>query len=143
MKWNLTISGPPAQKKNSPQIGYLGKRCKACGRGQPRIFPDPKYRKWVKRAVPELKAQWVDGVGAQREPVGDKVVGLIVNAVFFLGKRQHFDLSNLIEALGDALEASGVVSSDYYIDSWGTSHRARDWDNPRIEIELVLSSARR
>jgi Holliday junction resolvase RusA-like endonuclease len=134
----LLIHGPPAQKKNSPQIGYVGKRCPLCKRGQPRVFPSKEYRIWSRAAIQELRAQW-----RGMPPLGDKKVGLIVTATFYLAKGQHFDLSNLIEAVGDVLEEAGVVTSDYYIDSWGTSHRDRDPDNPRVEIEVIVSAARR
>jgi Holliday junction resolvase RusA-like endonuclease len=127
----LVIEGLPSQKKNSPQIGYVGKKCPVCGRGQPRVFPDPKYRKWEKLAIPQLQAQWMG-----RPAVGGKKHPLRIDAVFYLGKRQHYDLSNLLAALGDVLEKAGVITSDYWIDSWGDSRRDRDWDRPRVEIIL-------
>lgn len=72
-----------------------------------------------------------------------------VSARFYLGGRQRPDLSGLLEALGDALEAGGVIGNDYWIGSWLRSERlwppltstkagraARaEWD-PRVDVHL-------
>jgi Holliday junction resolvase RusA-like endonuclease len=130
VRWEFTIEGPPSQKKNSPQIGWV--------RGKPRIFPDPKYRKWAKSAIQQLRLQW----GA-RTPLGDKTTGVEVEAIFYLGKGQHFDLSNLFEALGDVMEDAGIVKSDFYIDGWSGSRRDRDRERPRVDFAVTLIAARR
>jgi Holliday junction resolvase RusA-like endonuclease len=130
--WNLVVDGPPASKKNSQQLGYVGKKCPACGRALMRIFPSKDYRNWERSALKQLAPQWHD------PPLGSKDQILWVRAVFYLAKRQRPDLTNLEEAVGDLLEKAGVITNDYWIGSWDGSRKAKDWEEPRVEITIRL-----
>jgi Holliday junction resolvase RusA-like endonuclease len=132
--WSLIIVGKPAQKKNSPQVGYVGRRCPLCKRGTPRIFPDPQFRTWARSAVKQLRLQWTES-----EPLGTKHSPVVVSAIFYLAKRQHPDLDNLLSAVADVMQSAGIIKNDYWILSWGDSRRSRDNANPRVQIELDLA----
>lgn len=130
MIWNLVIEGPPASKKNSLQLGQVGRKCPACNRSQMRVFPSKDYRKWERSALKQI--QWPD------PPLGSKDQPVWVRAAFYLAKRQRPDLTNLEEAVGDMLEKAGVISNDYWIASWDGSRKFKDWDRPRVEITIRL-----
>lgn len=124
---------PLAPKKNRPRICYRkDTACQLCGRGQPFVAPESRSAYWQKRATKALREQWCGrrAIGGPKEPVTCSVI-------FYVGRRQRPDIYGLEQAMGDALEAAGVVSNDYWIGSQ-YSERHRDVDRPRMEICLTI-----
>jgi Holliday junction resolvase RusA-like endonuclease len=124
----LVYHGNPRVKKNSQQIVTFkdGRR--------PILVSSPEYRKAEKEAVRELANVLLGHDDLL--PLDRDGRELRVQALFYLGKRQHPDLDGLISAAADILEAAGVLENDYRIVSWDGTRRFRDADNPRTEIAI-------
>ena len=115
----LTIKGRPVSQKNAKRV-YRGM-------GHPVTATHVKH--WHASALFQLRALW------RRDPLeGPWALGVIA----FLAKGQSMDCDNSAAAPMDALQAAGVIKNDnkfcpLYVD------RARDWDNPRVEIVISQS----
>jgi len=123
----LIYHGPPITKKTGQQIVLHGKR--------PRLLPSKAYRQLLPSAVPELMAQR-RGAPWPLNREGGRRVDVQVRATFYLAPKQRPDLSGLLEACGDILQAAGVIFNDYSIISWDGSRRVRDGSEPRTEVEV-------
>ncbi|MEL6544370.1 MAG: RusA family crossover junction endodeoxyribonuclease [Myxococcota bacterium] len=117
----FVIHGMPVISKNRRPI-FRGKS------GKPFIGKSRQLRDWQQSAVAQLKAQWGD-----RPPIEGPVNAKIVT---YRAKRQSGDASGWYQAPEDALEAAGILKNDHQIESHDGSRRDRDWENPRVEIEL-------
>jgi hypothetical protein len=130
----FTIFGPCRTKKTSSQIVHIGKFHK--------LLPSKQYLEWFHLALqqaPRIRRE-LAAQGAQLP-----LAGLVeVSAVFY---RQTCvgDLCGFLQALGDYLQAprlkpkrngAGIIKDDAQIDSWDGSRRAKDADNPRIEVTI-------
>ena len=124
----LVWHGPPATKKTSQVIGRRGSRAF--------ILPSRAYQQAAKTAIPEIATQYPHPTSLDRDDTG-RLRLVNVRARFYLGARQRPDLSGLLEACGDLLQASGALANDYSIASWDGSRRFRDRDNPRTEVEIT------
>lgn len=125
---HIIYHGRPSTKKTSQKIARR-RRTRT-----PFILPSDAYRAAVRTAVPEIHLQ-VLALGGF-DPLGSKKQPLHVEAIFCLGKKQVPDLSGLIEACGDILQTSGLISNDYWILSWDGSRRERDPENPRTVVTV-------
>ena len=85
---------------------------------RPVIFPNREYVVWEKAAK---KAILAASGGFKIESGRGRMLG--VTAKFYLAPRQRPDLPGLYEAVFDALESSGAISSDYWINSTDGSKR--------------------
>jgi Holliday junction resolvase RusA-like endonuclease len=135
----LTITGPPRTKKTSQRI-FVNRRT-----GKPFITSSGIATDWASGAIVQLRRQAAD---LPRSDYVTKVKGRKVtkNAVWvkpvrvtalFYRDGERGDLCGYMQAVGDALEAAGIVSNDKIIGSWDGSLRLIDRKNPRVELELM------
>jgi Holliday junction resolvase RusA-like endonuclease len=135
----LTITGPPRTKKTSQRI-FVNRRT-----GKPFITSSGIATDWASGAIVQLRRQAVDW---PRSDYVTKVKGRKVTksavwvkpvrvTALFYRDAERGDLCGYMQAVGDALEAAGIVSNDKIIGSWDGSIRLLDRKNPRVELELT------
>lgn len=122
IKFTLPIK--PVTKKNSGQIITNPKT------GRPFMIPSPQYRQFEKDCLPyfhRVKA----AVGVVNYPVN-------IQCVFYMDARRKVDLSNLLNAVDDAMVKSGFILDDNrdIIAGHDGSRVFHDNINPRIELEI-------
>lgn len=120
----LTINCIPRTKKNSQRIVKFGKRWA--------VIPSRQY------------VEFENIVGQQiSDDVKSCCVASPVNvsAVFYMPTRRKVDLTNLLEAIDDALVKCGVLEDDNcaVIVSHDGSRVKYDKEHPRIEVEITDS----
>lgn len=122
IKFTLPIK--PITKKNSGQIITNPKT------GRPFMIPSPQYRQFEKDCLPYLYRVKA-AVGVVNYPVN-------IRCVFYMQKRIKVDLSNLLNAVDDAMVASGFILDDNrdIIAGHDGSRVFHDSINPRIELEI-------
>lgn len=115
----ICIPLPPVTKKNSQRIGYRTIN----GKQVPFIIPSVKYKQYEEDCGVFLKPLGI------KEPVN-------ICALFYMPTRRKVDLTNLNEALHDALVANGTLEDDNCTIVAGTdgSRVMYDKDNPRTEV---------
>lgn len=115
----ICIPLPPVTKKNSQRIGYRTVN----GKTVPFIIPSAKYKQYEEDCGIFLKPLGI------KEPVN-------VRALFYMPTRRKVDLTNLNEALHDALVVNGAIEDDNCTIVAGTdgSRVLYDKDNPRTEV---------
>lgn len=115
----ICIPLPPVTKKNSQRIGYRTVN----GKTVPFIIPSAKYKQYEEDCGIFLKPLGI------KEPVN-------VRALFYMPTRRKVDLTNLNEALHDALVVNGTIEDDNCTIVAGTdgSRVLYDKDNPRTEV---------
>lgn len=115
----ICIPLPPVTKKNSQRIGYRTVN----GKTVPFIIPSAKYKQYEEDCGIFLKPLGI------KEPVN-------IRALFYMPTRRKVDLTNLNEALHDALVANGTIEDDNCTIVAGTdgSRVLYDKDNPRTEV---------
>lgn len=91
----ICIPLPPVTKKNSQRIGYRNIN----GKQVPFIIPSAKYKQYEKDCGFFLKPLGIS------EPIN-------IRAVFYMSTRRKVDLTNLNEALHDALVTNGTLEDD-------------------------------
>jgi Holliday junction resolvase RusA-like endonuclease len=125
--YKFTISGRPITKKAHQRIVYN----KNTGRRY--VIQSKYYIKFEQRAMFELLAQ-----KPKRTITGQ--VDICVK-YWMPDKRSYPDLTGLIQATGDVLQKSGIISNDKNIRRWGIGYEHSkimgiDRKNPRQEITL-------
>ena len=115
----ICIPLPPVTKKNSQRIGYRTVN----GKTVPFIIPSAKYKQYEEDCGIFLKPLRI------KEPVN-------VRALFYMPTRRKVDLTNLNEALHDALVVNGTIEDDNCTIVAGTdgSRVLYDKNNPRTEV---------
>lgn len=115
--WYLSVKGRPVSKKNSWKRSRTGK-----------VYPSDTVKRWTSAALFQLRSQW-----DHRPPL----LGPL-NAAFvvYLDRGQRMDLDNILQTAQDALQAAGIITSDYIIKRLDGSDLRRDESDPRIEITL-------
>lgn len=115
----ICIPLPPVTKKNSQRIGYRTVN----GKTVPFIIPSAKYKQYEEDCGIFLKPLGI------KEPVN-------IRALFYMPTRRKVDLTNLNEALHDALVVNGTIEDDNCTIVAGTdgSRVLYDKDNPRTEV---------
>lgn len=121
---HITIPGAPVTKKTSQALVWVGKGPKR----RPKIVPSARSKRWEGEVSAALHVLW-------RRPALTNLVW--VRALFYRPTETTGDLSNYLQALGDALERGGVVANDRLIASWDGSRRLVDADDPRVEVDLL------
>ena len=117
----FVINVIPRTKKNSQNIVLVNNR--------PIIVPSKQYKQFEKECkmtIPVIYKQKIN------RPVN-------IKAVFYTETRRKIDLTNLLEALDDALIAANIIEDDNrnIIAGHDGSRVYYDKDNPRIEVEIT------
>lgn len=94
MRYEYTIPLPPVTKKNSQRI-VVNKTT-----GRPFIMPSEHFRKWLSMA-----GWYLRGKPEIKRPVN-------VKCLFYMPTRRQVDLTNLLEAIDDALVYYGIIADD-------------------------------
>lgn len=120
IKFTLPIK--PVSKKNHGQIVMRGK--------YPIMLPSKQYLQFEKDSLPyfhRVKHQ----VGVVNYPVN-------IQCIFYVDARRKVDLSNLLNAVDDAMVKSGLILDDNrdIIAGHDGSRVYHDNINPRIELEI-------
>lgn len=121
----------PVTKKNSQQIIPIKTKT---GKMRHIIIPSAEYKKFEKECLPYLnrvKAQ----IGVINYPIN-------LECVFYVEKKLKYDLSNLLNAIDDALVHSGLILDDNrdIIAGHDLSRVYHDKSCPRIEIKITEMS---
>lgn len=126
MMWSeaFVIEGRPATKKTSQRIVRNKKT------GLPFILPSSKSKGWEQGAILQLKAQWKEPASITR-PVA-------VRALVYRDRRVG-DWTGYMQAIGDALERSGVIANDNLIRHWDNSRLLVDKARPRVELTVTVT----
>jgi len=143
--YRLSIVGsPPRTKKTSNElmllmrsadirawlIGLVRKSAPLTQRdvlNRVKVQPSSNYRQWVRKAV----VQW-QGERPQM-PITEPVH---VKALIYR-ERAVGDVHGFHQAIGDYLEAKGILKNDSLIDNWDGTRRLKDPARPRVEVEIT------
>lgn len=132
----FTIFGPPRTKKNSSNIA------KNRSTGQMFLAPDKAKAAWEKMAVDTLRTQLRPTTTVVRKIKGRLVevpvqfTGPVHVTALFYREKNLGDTCGFYQALGDALEKSGVLANDRQIEYFDGSRRLIDRKNPRVEVTV-------
>ena len=120
IKFTLPIK--PITKKNSGQIVMRGK--------YPILIPSKQYLQFEKDSLPYFYRVKQE-VGVVNYPVN-------IQCIFYMDARRKVDLSNLLNAVDDAMVKSGLILDDNrdIIAGHDGSRVFHDNINPRIELEI-------
>ena len=121
IKFTLPIK--PVSKKNHGQIVMRGK--------YPMLLPSKQYLQFEKDSLPYFYRVKQE-VGVVDYPVN-------IQCTFYMDARRKVDLSNLLNAVDDAMVKSGFILDDNrdIIAGHDGSRVYHDKDNPRIELEIT------
>lgn len=119
----FTLPIRPATKKNSGQIVMRGK--------YPVLLPSKQYLAFEKACLPYLKHVKAN-VGVINYPVN-------IQCIFFTETKRKIDLTNLLNAIDDAMVKSGLIVDDNrdIIAAHDGSRVFHDKHNPRIEVKIT------
>lgn len=119
----FTIPVRPATKKNSGQIVMRGK--------YPVLLPSKQYLAFEKECLPYLN-HVKQAAGIINYPVN-------MECLFFTETKRKIDLTNLLNAIDDAMVKSGLILDDNrdIIAAHDGSRVFHDKFNPRIEIKVT------
>ena len=122
MEIRFTLPIRPVTKKNSGRIIMRGK--------YPILLPSEQYVQFEKESLPFFN-QVKNQIGVIHYPVN-------VKCVFYTDARRKVDLCNLLNAVDDAMVASGLVIDDNrdIVAAHDGSRVYCDRLNPRIEITI-------
>lgn len=123
MQIKFTLPVKPVTKKNSGQIITIG--------GNPRLLPSKQYRQFEKDTLPYFMRVKIQ--------TGEIAYPVNVQCLFYMETHRRVDLCNLLNAVDDAMVASGLVVDDNrdIIAAHDGSRVYYDKENPRIEIEIT------
>lgn len=123
MRIEFTIPVRPATKKNSGQIIQV--------KGRSILIPSKQYQQFEKDCLPYLY-RVKDTAGIINYPVN-------VQCTFFTETKRKIDLTNLLNAIDDAMVKSGLIVDDNrdIIAAHDGSRVFHDKFNPRIEITIT------
>ena len=121
----------PVTKKNSQQIIPIKTKT---GKMRHIIIPSAEYKKFEKECLPYLNRVKAE-IGVINYPIN-------LECVFFVEKKLKYDLSNLLNAIDDALVHSGLILDDNrdIIAGHDFSRVYHNKENPRIEIKITEMS---
>ncbi len=119
----FTLPVIPRSKKNSGQIVMRGK--------YPVLLPSKQYLAFEKDCLPYLYRVKQE-VGVVNYPVN-------IQCIFYMDARRKVDLSNLLNAVDDAMVKSGLILDDNrdIIAGHDGSRVYHDKSDPRIELEIT------
>lgn len=124
--YRMTFEVKPITKKNSPRLVKVHDRVI--------VLPSAQYVEF-KNTIVTLKNS-MNYCETFKTPIN-------LQAVFYMPTRRRVDLTNLLEALDDALVAAGILGDDNctVIVGHDGSRVKYDKARPRIEIEITDASA--
>ena len=119
----FTLPVTPRSKKNHGQIVMRGKF--------PVLIPSKQYQQFEKDCLPYLYRVKAEA-GVVNYPVN-------IQCIFYTDARRKVDLANLLNAVDDAMVASGFIIDDNrdIIAGHDGSRVFNDKNNPRIEITIT------
>lgn len=125
---SFTIPLTPVTKKNSQQILYKRNYKKPYGEKTPFIAPSKKFKQYESDAwfyIPKIN-----------HPIDYPVT---VKCLFYMPTKRLCDLTNLLEAIDDAMVKAGLLADDNYkiIASHDGSRVYQDKENPRTEVYIT------
>lgn len=94
----------------------------------PRIFPSKAYREWDKAVRGQLLMVRQTMAAPFNVPVSC--------CALFYRETAIGDSCGFYQALGDSLEAAGIVTNDRLIEHWDGSRLLKDKLNPRVVVTL-------
>lgn len=112
----------PVTKKNNGQIVMFG--------GSPKLLPSKQYRQFEKDSKPYF-VQVKTIAGVINYPVN-------IKCIFYVDTHRKVDLCNLLNAVDDAMVASGLITDDNrdIVAAHDGSRVYCDREQPRIEITI-------
>jgi Holliday junction resolvase RusA-like endonuclease len=119
MTVDLVILGPPRSKKTHNRIFRRAS-------GAPFVMPSATSVRWANEAIPQLKRQW----GRRPALTGPIHLRAVIHRATRVG-----DLTNYLEAVGDALQAAGVIANDRQILALDAL-LGYDKLHPRVELRI-------
>lgn len=125
-KFQIPIN--PVTKKNSSNIIPIKTKT---GKIRHIPLPSKQYKEFEKACLPFL-TKIKNEVGNVNSPVN-------VKCLFFVKRKNRYDLTNLLEAIDDTMVKSGLILDDNrdIIAGHDGSRVYHDKFNPRIEIEIA------
>lgn len=141
----FVLFGAPRTKKNSSRVVTIPKkgarRCALCGHrpGFPKLLPSEAHEDWFDEAM-----QQAPGIVSElgRRGVELPLVALVNVRALFYRERDTGDACGFYQALGDWLQAAGILQDDRLIESWDGSRRLKDAADPRIEVWIEVVEER-
>lgn len=141
----FVIYSPPRTKKTHSRIVTIAKkgssRCRACGHmpGFPKLLPSEAYLEWEESAL-----QQCVGIKLQlaRAGVSLPVAGLVSIEAHIYRQTNVGDAVGFYQAIGDMLQAAGILANDRQIEDWDGSRRLVDKHRPRVEVFLSVLEER-
>lgn len=121
--FKFTLPIKPVTKKNNGQIVMRGT--------YPKLIPSKQYLQFEKDCLPYLY-RVKNEVGVVNYPVN-------IQCIFYMDAKRKVDLSNLLNAVDDAMVKSGLILDDNrdIIAGHDGSRVFHDKFNPRIELEVT------
>jgi Holliday junction resolvase RusA-like endonuclease len=139
----FVVRGVTRSKKNSPRVVNIGPMCRVCGKrgGFPKVLPSQAYCDWEADAIRQCMTIKPKLIAAGVElpivhPIGIEAVFYLAPTKAGLMRLDCPDLSNLLEAVGDMLQESGIIKDDRQIADWDGSRRLLG--EPRVEIYITI-----
>ena len=145
----FVIRGCPRTKKTSNRVITIPQkgahRCRACGHmaGFPKVLPSEAYERWEKSALEQslevMAALRARGVELPiREPVSVEALVYTVPTAAGAMRADVGDVAGYYQAIGDMLQAAGILADDRQIEDWDGSRRLVDAAEPRVEIYITI-----
>ena len=122
---NLLIYGQTPSKKSSQQIVKVKNKL--------RIIPNPKYVKWEKYAVFQLKKQ--------AEEIKLKTIDkpIHVKCKIYRRTKRQVDLINLLQSIHDVLTKAKIIKDDRLIENIDGSRKVLGVDEGKERAEIFIS----
>jgi Holliday junction resolvase RusA-like endonuclease len=141
----FVIYGPPRTKKTHNRIIKIPKpgarACFACGHveGFPKVKPSIQYEEWEAEALRQMMA-----IRPRLEARGVRlpIAGLVSIEAKIYREIDTGDVAGFHQAIGDFLQAAGVLVNDKQIEDWDGTRRLKDREKPRVEIYITVVEPR-
>lgn len=144
----FVVYGPPRTKKTSNRIYQVpkkgGRKCFGCGQWRPgesftKIMPSEQYELWEADALSQMIGIKMKlGARGVRLPIA----GLVSIEALIYRDADQGDVAGFHQAIGDMLQAAGVLLNDKQIEDWDGTRRLKDRANPRVEISILVVEPR-
>ncbi|MCD6194287.1 MAG: RusA family crossover junction endodeoxyribonuclease [Candidatus Aminicenantes bacterium] len=122
---NLCIFGQTPSKKSSQQIVKIKNKL--------RVIPNPKYMKWEKYAVFQLKKQ--------AEKINLKTIDkpVHVRCKIYRRTKRRVDLVNLLQSIHDVLTKAKIIKDDRLIESVDGSRKIIGIEEGKERAEIFIN----
>lgn len=141
----FVITGPPRTKKTHNRVIHIPQKgsraCPACGhrRSFPKVLPSEAYEVWEETALSQcliIKRRLAD------RGVVLPLAGMVSIEALIYRKQDSGDVAGFHQAIGDMLQAAGILANDAQIEDWDGTRRLIDRFKPRIEIYITVVEPR-